>query len=254
MAPEMILYLLALLVGASFGSFVTLVSYRLPLGEDIVFKPSRCPSCNTTLKALDLVPIFSWLFSRGHCRHCKTSIHVRYPLTETLLALVFLLITIKYQISVQTLLLCLMATALAVMIVTDFEHMIIPDSVQVALTVLGVLYVIYHQHPWEDVLLAVAVTGGTGLMLHYGYPLLRGKEGLGFGDVKFLAVIGLWIPLMAFPWFLFIAGMSGIATWAIRRAFGGGELFPFGPALAIALFINVFWPEMLENMLAYWHV
>jgi leader peptidase (prepilin peptidase)/N-methyltransferase len=243
-----ILYLLAFVMGAAFGSFVTLVSYRLPLGEDIIVKPSRCPKCETKLGVKDLFPILSWLVSRGKCRHCKAPVHFRYPLTDLLLALTFLGITMLYGASIQTLLLCALATELAIMIVTDFEHTIIPDSIQIALALTGILYLIYHDTDWTIPALSVAVCGGLGLALHFGYPYFRGKDGLGFGDVKFLAVTGFWIPLSDFPAFLFIAGFSGTILGLLWRWKKGGEIFPFGPALALSLYINVLMPNLLGRL------
>lgn len=250
-APFIELLIYAFVVGACMGSFVTLASYRLPLGEDIIRKPSRCPKCETKLGFKDLFPLLSWLFSGGKCRHCKAPVHFRYPLTELLLALIFAGVTYLYGQSLQTVLLCALATELAIMIVTDFEHTIIPDSVQVALGVTGILYCIYHDVDWTQPALCVVVAGGMGMALHYGYPYFRKKEGLGFGDVKFLFVAGLWIPLTAFPVFLFIAGFVGTITgllWRLRKN-KEGEIFPFGPALAVSLFINVLEPNLLGRFI-----
>lgn len=248
MMPEPLSYPLFLfivfVVGACLGSFVTLVSYRLPREEDIVFKPSRCPQCGTTLGIADLFPLLSWLCSGASCRHCTAKVHFRYPLTELLLGLTCMAVAWRFGPTGQTVLVCLLATALAVLIVTDFEHMIIPDSVQVAVLVVGILYAVYHDVDWSEPALSVLLFGGLGLALHYGYPYFRKKDGLGFGDVKFLAASGVWLPLSAFPVYLFMAGIMGIVTWALWRRLGGGELFPFGPALALSLFVNVCFPGL----------
>lgn len=236
-------YSLAFLLGACMGSFVTLASYRLPLGEDIVLKPSRCPACNTSLKWYDLFPILSWLFAKGQCRHCHAPVHWRYPAIELALGLAFLALAMHYGASLQTILLCLLATELVILIVTDFEHMIIPDSVQVALAVTGICYNIYHNTDWQQPALSAALAGGLGLALHYGYPILRKKDGLGFGDVKFLAVAGIWLPAETLPVFFFVAGVIGTVTgllWKLKKQNGG--IFPFGPALAASLLINVVFP------------
>lgn len=230
------------------GSFVTLASYRLPLGEDIIFKPSRCPKCDTPLGFRDLFPLLSWLIQRGHCRHCATPVSARYPLTELFLALTFAGMAYLFGPTLQTALLCLLATELAILIVTDFEHTIIPDSVQVALAITGILYAIYHDVDWTIPATSASTGLVLGLALHFGYPYLRKKEGLGFGDVKFLAVAGLWIPLSAFPAFLFISGLTGTFTGLIWRYTGRGEIFPFGPALALSLYINVIEPNLLERL------
>jgi len=248
---DMIFLPIAFVLGACLGSFVTLASYRLPLGEDITLTPSRCPQCETRLTWKELFPLLSWLFSGGKCRHCKAPVHFRYPLTELLLALTFVGVTYLYGESLQTILLCLLATELAIMIITDFEHTIIPDSVQIAIGFTGILYGIYHDVEWTQSALSAAVAGGLGLVLHYGYPYFRKKEGLGFGDVKFLFVAGLWLPLSAFPVFLFIAGFVGTITGLLWRLRKEGEIFPFGPALAISLFINVIEPNLLGKLLYY---
>jgi leader peptidase (prepilin peptidase)/N-methyltransferase len=195
--------LFVLLTGLTFGSFITLASYRLPLGEDIVVKPSRCPACEHTLGFKDLWPVLSWLCSRGKCRYCKVRVSARYPLTELATAGVFLLIYAQYGVTLQGVLLALLAVGLMVMIVADLEHYIIPDEVHYALLPLGLGYQYVTGHEWGDMAGGFVLGAGIGLALHYGYKWLRKKDGLGFGDVKFLAVAGLWLGVMPMVPFLF---------------------------------------------------
>ncbi len=236
------------LIGLCAGSFVTMASYRLPLGQDIVFRSSHCPECNTTLGFVDLFPLLSWLWQRGKCRHCHAAVGMRYPLTELGLGIAFMVIAALYGLSFNALLLALLATALAVMIVVDLEHYIIPDSVQVAVLLTGLTYRIMNGAGAEDILPGMAGGLVIGLVLHYGYIHLRRKDALGFGDVKFLCVAGSWLPFADFVPFLFFSGLVGIFTGLIRRALRRGELFPFGPALACSMFLNVLVPGMLQRL------
>ncbi len=238
----------AFIVGIALGSFVTMASYRLPLGSDIVFKPSYCPNCDTTLKILDLFPLFSWIFQRGKCRHCRSPISIRYPLTEFALGIVCVMLVFFYGLTISTLFFILLATELAILIVTDLEHFIIPDSLQIALFVTGIAYCIYRNTPAEGVFISVITGLSIGLLLHYGYFFLRHKDGLGWGDVKFLAVAGAWLPLSAFVPFLFGAGVIGTITGLLWRLKGEGAIFPFGPALACSLLLNVLIPDIIDKI------
>lgn len=231
--------LLMLSLGLAFGSFVTCASYRLPLAKDMIKTPSFCPCCDTKLGFRDLWPVLSWGLARGKCRHCSSTISVRYPLTELATAMVFLLIYGQFGLSAQTAILCLMSVALMVMVVVDLEHFIIPDTVHVVLIPLALAYHYILGSPWDEVAISTALMSALALFLHYGYSALRGRVMLGFGDVKFFAVAGLWLGLWPLLPFLFLSGLLGVVLGLGWRLLGRGEVFPFGPALAMALFICV---------------
>ncbi|MDX2072800.1 MAG: prepilin peptidase [Alphaproteobacteria bacterium] len=244
--------ILIIALGLTFGSFVTCMSHRLPLGEDIVKKPSYCPSCDAVLTVRDLWPVFSWLASRGKCNHCKAPVSIRYPLIELMTATLFLLAYLQYGLSVQTAILCLMSVALMIMIVVDLEHYIIPDSVHLALIPLGLWYHHTIGSPWDEVALSTSLMAALALLLHYGYSALRGRVMLGFGDVKFFTVAGLWLGLWPLVPFLFLSGVLGVVLGLIWRKLGKGEVFPFGPALALALYVCVVYKNSV-NILYYIH-
>jgi leader peptidase (prepilin peptidase) / N-methyltransferase len=251
MLIEVATLLIAAVFGLVFGSFITMASYRLPREQEIFVTPSHCTSCDTVLKARDLVPLFSWLGNHGHCRYCKSKVHWRYPIIEAVTALVFMLIVLSYGITVQAILLAFMAVWLLIMIVADFEHYMIPDEVHIVLIPLGTVYHFVTDGDW------VEVGGGTmlglliGLSLRYSYLWFRNKEALGWGDVKFLATAGFWLGVMPIVPFLFLSGLLGVATSVVWRAMKRGALFPFGPALAIALFLCVAFPEVPH---AFWNL
>jgi len=212
--------LFILLAGLCFGSFITCMSYRLPLEMDAVKNPSFCPSCNTKLGARDLVPVLSWAIARGRCRHCQTRISARYPLIEVATALTFLGIYTLHGLTLSSILLMLFAVALLIMIVTDLEHFIIPDEIHIALVPLGLFY--HYVIGTEPLQVAGGFLMGMvlGLLLHHGYRFLRKREGLGYGDVKFFAVAGLWLTPLPMVVFLFLSG----------------------PARAVSLMVCVLWP------------
>lgn len=243
MPENYIITLLVFVVGLVFGSFITCASYRLPLDIDVVRKPSYCPNCQAKLGLYDLFPVFSWLFSGGKCRYCPAKISTRYPLIELATAGVFTFLYSRYGLTPQALMLALMAVMLLIMIVADLEHFIIPDSVHVVLLPLGLLYHYINGTLSFDVLWSFGLMTGVALLLHYGYSALRGRAMLGFGDVKFFAVVGVWLGLGAIPVFLFVAGVLGVVLGLLWRAFGRGEVFPFGPALAVAMFFCVLYPQ-----------
>lgn len=242
---------LVFITGLCFGSFVTMASHRLPRDEAIVRGSSRCPKCGHSLKPRDLLPLLSWVAQKGRCRHCAAKVHWRYPAIELVTAAAFLAIYAAHGLSLASLLLMLMSVGLLIMIVADFEHYIIPDEVHYLLLPLGIAYRGLHDAAWMDAGYGAALGLALGLALQYGFRALRGKEGLGTGDVKFFIVAGIWLGLLPFVSFLLLSGALGIATSLVWRAIGRGAYFPFGPALAVALFLCVVFPEVPE---AFWRL
>lgn len=207
---------------------------------------SKCPACGTVLGVVDLFPVISWIGNRGACRHCRAGISWRYPAIELITAAALLAVYHVYGLDGESLLLMAMTLSLLVMIIVDFEHYIIPDEVQIMLAVLVIAYHwFYGMHP-ADMLVGALVGGVIGWILQSGYRYVRGKEGLGTGDVKFLVVAGLWIGAVNLIPFLFYSGMLGIVTAALWGRLGRGAIFPFGPALAVSLWAGVLWPDVLE--------
>lgn len=232
-----------ILAGLALGSFVTLASYRLPRDTDIVVKPSQCPKCQTKLGFKDLWPVLSWLLSTGKCRYCKKSIGVRYPVIELVTLCVVLLAYQHFGLTLPGICVALMGVMLLVMIVVDFEHYMIPDLVHLSLLPLGLAYHASMGSDWQGVILGFLAGMGLGLALHHGYRVLRKTEGLGYGDVKFFSVAGLWITIDHFVPFMFYSGLLGVVFGLLWRGVGRGRIFPFGPALALALWGAVLFPE-----------
>ncbi len=230
------------LLGTVFGSFATAAAWRLPRGEPIGAERSRCPSCATPLAARDLVPVLSWLLAGGCCRSCGGGIGWRYPLTELATAGLFALAWARADGWWQAAVLAVLVTGLVVVVLVDLSHTLIPDQALLVLLPAGVAW--QWLGGWEPLAAATgALAGlGLGLGLRWGFRAATGREALGLGDVKFLAVAGVWLGLGAMPAFLIAAGLLGVAFGAAWRLGGRGEVFPFGPALAAALLLLVLAP------------
>lgn len=230
-------------IGLLFGSFSTMASYRIPRDEDLVFKRSNCPKCKHPLGVLDLIPVVSWAIRKGKCRYCKAPVSMRYPLIELFCASLFLAIFWRFGLEVEAWPIYVLGLSLVIMIAVDLEHKIIPDMLQIIMLLAGVGYHFILATPWSYVILNAVFYLSFALLLRWGFYLWKRKEGLGFGDVKFFAVTGVWIDVNHFVAYLFISGISGILLSIIWRKIGRGQEFPFGPALGLALLACLFWPE-----------
>ena len=251
---------MAALLGACVGSFLTLVTYRLPLDLPIGATRSRCPSCQKNLRARDLVPVLSWMATRGKCGQCGAKVSLRYPLTEIACAAGGVFALMHFGVSWQALAVAGLWWSIVAIIITDLEHTIILDEVQVAVALFGMVFGFSNAADggYLDAALSMgegALTGlGIGLALKYGFLYFRNKDGLGLGDVKFLGAAGIWLAEAPnFVPFLFFSGILGILSALVWRVFGLGEegRFPFGPALAASLFMCVVWPGTANG---FWHL
>ena len=236
MPPTYCIALLAAILGACIGSFLTLVTYRLPRDEKIGMTRSRCPSCGATL------------FNKGRCRTCRTRVSMRYPLTELACAAGAVFAVLDYGVTWEAFAIMGLCWCIVAITVTDLEHTIILDEVQVAVGIFGVIYGNAIGLEPADMFTGAIAGLLIGLTLKYGFLYLRNKDALGLGDVKFLCVAGIWLGSAAnFIPFLFFSGILGIISGVSWQAAGLGPRFPFGPALAVALFLAVIAPQTVEG-------
>lgn len=230
MAPAAVF---AFLGGLLVGSFVTVVAHRVPQGESIVGPRSRCPGCGTQIAAYDNIPVLSWLALRGRARCCGERISPRYPLTELTLACLYLLIVVVLWDDAGEIALGLIfVTALLAVTVTDLERRIIPNKILLVAAILGVVVAaISDPGSLPERVAAATAAGGLLFLAALAYP-----RGMGLGDVKLAATMGLFLGRNVAP-ALFVAllagSLVGLAMMARHGAAARKQAIPFGPFLAL---------------------
>jgi leader peptidase (prepilin peptidase) / N-methyltransferase len=215
------------------GSFVTVVAHRVPRGESIVGPRSRCPACGAQIAAYDNVPVLSWALLRGRARCCGASISARYPLTELALgALYAATVLVLWDDPAEVALGLVFVTTLMAITLTDLERRIIPNKILIVAAVLGVaIAAIGDPGSLPERAIAAVAAGGLLFLAALAYP-----RGMGMGDVKLAAVMGLFLGRNVAPAILvaLLAGsLVGLAMIARHGAAARKQAIPFGPFLAI---------------------
>lgn len=240
MERALLLPLLLGIAGAVVGSFVGLASLRLPKGEQIALGRSRCSSCSKALGPMDLVPLLSFLALRGRCRRCGAAIEKRYPLIEAASALIGFTSGLVFPDS-QAVAASLLGWWLLLLGLLDFEHYWLPNRLTYPLIISGLLATAWFEPP---LLLHSIIGAGAGFaafaLIASGYRKLRGRHGLGGGDVKLFAAAGAWLGWYALPFVLLGAAVAALAVALITPRKDGAFLLqrvPFGAFLAPVIWI-----------------
>ena len=248
-------------LGASIGSFINVVVYRLPARLSVLWPPSRCPRCLNQLKAHDNVPVFGWLWLKGRCRYCKTKISARYPVVEALTGVIFLLVFLLFKVSILTIGYWAFCSWLLALSLIDLDTMTLPNELTQSGLVLGIIFQIVNGFFLEGSSvgaikhLMMGIVGAVlGLWLfdaiaHIGLIVFR-KTALGGGDTRLAAMMGAWLGWK----YLLLAGFIGCAVGVLvdgvalilsQRRFGQKIPFPFGPCLAVGGAIAVIGGEAI---------
>jgi leader peptidase (prepilin peptidase) / N-methyltransferase len=233
-------------LGLIIGSFLNVVAYRLPRGESIVKPRSRCTSCGTEVRALDNVPLISWLALRGRCRHCEAQISARYPAVELLTALVFAAIVLARGATVDLVLYLPFAAMLIAVAAIDLEHGIVPNAILAPMAVWAVAVgAIVAPAKLPEHLIAGAAAFAFLLVAALVKP-----GGMGMGDVKLAGVMGLYLGVAVAPALLagFFAGsVVGLAIMLRHGAGARKRTVPFGPFLALGGLVALLaGPELID--------
>jgi leader peptidase (prepilin peptidase)/N-methyltransferase len=244
MAPAL---LMVFVWGLAFGSFLTVVAHRVPRGESVVAPRSRCPGCGTGIAAYDNIPVFSWLHLRGRSRCCDSRISARYPLTEIALALLYVLtVAVLWGDPTEIALGLVFVSALVTVTVTDLERRIIPNKVLLAAAALAVAIVAVGDPASLPERLAAAVgAGGLLFAAALAYP-----RGMGLGDVKLAAMMGLFLGRNVAPALLvaLLAGSAvGLGIIARHGAAARKQAIPFGPFLALGGMVGLLAGDQLVD-------
>lgn len=230
------------------GSFVTVVAHRVPRGESIVGPRSRCPACGAQIAAYDNVPVLSWLALRGRARCCGAAISARYPLTELGLgALYATTVLVLWDDAGEVALGLVFVTTLAAITLTDLERRVIPNKILLVAALLGVaIAAATDPGSLPERAIAAAAAGGLLFLAALAYP-----RGMGLGDVKLAAVMGLFLGRNIAPAILvaLLAGsLVGLALVARHGAAARKRAIPFGPFLALGGAVGLLLGDQLVDL------
>jgi leader peptidase (prepilin peptidase) / N-methyltransferase len=236
-----------LLLGAIVGSFLATILIRWPQGQSVLRGRSRCDHCGKPLRALDLVPILSFALARGRCRQCGGAIDRRHLLIEAAAAAIGLVSVLAHP-GLPGLATAVFGWWLLILAALDGEHHWLPNSLTLPLVPAGLAVALLGIGPPLADRLAGAAAGFLSFaLIRFGYRLLRGREGLGRGDVKLMAGLGAWLGWQPLPLLLVGAGMLGLAAIVLLRLRGepvsATTRLPLGTFLALAA-----WPLWLVNV------
>ncbi|MEO1202213.1 MAG: A24 family peptidase [Pseudomonadota bacterium] len=273
-------FILALLI----GSFLNVVIYRLPLimqrdwrlqCSEILEAPapelpegrfnlllprSRCPSCGAEIKAYQNIPVVSYLFLRGRCGACKTSISLRYPVVEAATAILSALVAWRFGFGWEAGMAIVMTMSLVVISLIDFDTQLIPDSIVLPLLWIGLLMSLFHPQPGAEVLfiptddaIIGAAAGYLSLWTFYWlFKIATGKEGMGYGDFKLLGALGAWLGYQSLFTIIMMSAVVGAVLGIALIVIRGRDRqipMPFGPFLAAAGWLVMMFGDTIRGVL-----
>jgi leader peptidase (prepilin peptidase)/N-methyltransferase len=241
---------IAFLGGLIAGSFVTVVAHRVPRGESIVGPRSRCPGCGTQIAAYDNVPVLSWVLLRGRARCCGEPISARYPLTELTLGVLYAAtVLVLWDDGGEIALGLVFVTTLVAVTLTDLEQRIIPNKILLVAAVLGAaIAAAADPGSLPERAIAAVAAGGLLFLAALAYP-----RGMGLGDVKLAAVMGLFLGRSVAPAILvalIVGSLVGLAMIARDGAAARKRAIPFGPFLALGGVVGL----LAGNQLVDWYL
>jgi leader peptidase (prepilin peptidase)/N-methyltransferase len=259
-----VIWALAALLGLVFGSFFNVVIWRVPLHKSISSPPSHCPRCKQPIRPYDNIPVLSWLLLRGRCRDCGQPISSRYPLVEALTGLLFVAAYARFGFGLLTLKALVFISLLIVTAFIDLDHQILPFGFSVTGLVVGLLGGIVAPPPHVVRALAAAAVGAAFILfaiLLWRYVLagvfrrfgVDRKEGMGFGDLPYAAMIGSFVGLRGLVVALAASVVFGVVVGLIARSAGrnrAGQPIPFGPFLALGALVGLFFGPQLFDIYA----
>jgi leader peptidase (prepilin peptidase)/N-methyltransferase len=220
----------------------------------LAFPGSHCPSCNAEITALQNIPVVSYLVLRGRCANCGVSIPIRYPLIELTTALVWILCGLAFGVS-NALAAAMLLTAVLISLTTiDLDHQLLPDSLTLPLLWMGLLINMNATFVTLESAVLGAVFGYLSLWsVYWLFKVITGKEGMGYGDFKLLAALGAWFGVSALPTIVLLSSLVG-AIVGLGLIITGQQSretpMPFGPFLAGAGLIHLFYPDSLMGWIA----
>lgn len=241
MLPELIFtYIFIFVFGIVIGSFLNVCILRIPEHETIITERSHCMSCGYQLSWYDMVPVASWLILRGRCRKCKAPISPQYPIIEAVNGVLYLLVFLVHGWNVESILYCMLASALLVLSVIDWRTFEIPIGINIFILVIGILHIVTDYEDWPDYVIGFFA---VSVLLELILVFSKGRA-IGGGDVKLMAAAGLllgWKRILL----AFAAGcILGAVIHLVRMKAGGAEkVLAMGPYLSAGILIAALWGD-----------
>ncbi len=247
--------IIVIVFGLIFGSFLNVVIHRLPLEQSIVKPRSFCPKCGNTIRAIDNIPVLSYIFLRGKCRNCKTPISIRYPLVEIFTSFTFWYSYVSAENGIVhyifTIIFLLILISLCLI---DLEHMILPNELTIGGSAVFLIYSFFN--PEVNVVEALISAGGITLLfigIYIFYLKVRKIEGLGQGDIKMIFFLGIFLGARKLVITLLLASLSGLVVGIViiivqKKNFK--YALPFGTFLSIGGFVSYFFGDEIFSFIS----
>jgi len=272
------------LIGLCVGSFLNVVIYRLPVMMNLAWreqcdellaaeqpqsatpqaKPkteekfnlmvprSRCPACGHLITAMENIPVLSYLWLKGRCSNCRAPISKRYPLIELGTAVISIVVAAHFGFGWSCLAALMLTWSLIALSVIDFDHHLLPDDITLSFMWLGLLLSLTGLFSDTSSSIIGAIAGYLALWsVYWAFKLLTGKEGMGYGDFKLLAMLGAWMGWQALPGIILLSSFVGAVIGISLIIFQGRDKnipIPFGPYLAIAGWIYLLWGDHITHL------
>ena len=274
-SPNLLIALVSI-IGLLVGSFLNVVIYRLPVmmergwkkeceeyleldstetengSFNLMLPLSRCPRCKAEIKAYQNIPVISYLFLGGKCASCQTHIALRYPLIEAFTGLLSAIVAWHFGYSLAMLFALLLTWSLIALSFIDIDHQLLPDSITLPVLWLGLFLSLFTIYVDTHVSLIGAIAGYLSLWAVYQlFKLATGKEGMGFGDFKLLALLGAWLGWQYLPIIILLSSLVGAIIGISMVILVKKDLripIPFGPYLAAAGWIILIWGEQINQI------
>ncbi|MBL6985483.1 MAG: prepilin peptidase [Methylobacter sp.] len=270
--------LLAGIIGLLVGSFLNVVIYRLPIMMqqgwrkecteylqlnpetpqieeepfNLIFPLSRCPKCNTPIKPYQNIPVVSYLFLKGKCAKCSGHISMRYPIIEAFTAITSIIVAWHFGYTSQAAFALLLTWSLIALIFIDIDHQLLPDSITLPMLWLGMCLSLFNVYTDTHASIIGAVAGYIALWtIFHLFKLATGKEGMGYGDFKLLALFGAWLGWQVLPIIILLSSLVGAVIGLGMIIFVKHDHnvpIPFGPYLAAAGWIALLWGNDLNQL------
>ncbi len=263
------------IIGLLVGSFLNVVIYRLPIimqrewrkdcieylqmeaepqGEafNLSLPLSRCPRCQSPIKAYQNIPVISYIFLKGQCANCKNPISLRYPLIEAFTAITSIIVAWHFGYTPQAAFALVLTWVLIALSFIDIDHQLLPDSITLPVLWIGLALSLFDVYTDTQASIIGAIAGYMVLWTIYqGFKLVTGKEGMGYGDFKLLALFGAWLGWQTLPLIILLSSLVGAVIGITMIIFAKRDHnipIPFGPYLAAAGWLALLWGNDINRL------